>query len=128
MNAATTSSPRWPRRLGGLALYSLIWALPTASFALLIGKVSGFTIGSSPAGTAVFAIAFILTAAALHALLGRRFPRLLPVSNAARVCLDDALSTAEKVERLQQDAQVWRSLLANTALLSLLVIAALAVM
>ena len=120
MSTAATSSRRLQRRLGGLALYSLIWALPAASLALLLLELGNYK--SMPV---VFATVFVLVAVAIHALCSRMASRLFPLSDAARICLNDTLSTAQKAERLQQDAKVWRSMLTNIALLSLLVIAVL---
>jgi hypothetical protein len=126
MQQTTQPSHRWQRQLSGIALYGLIWSLPTAAIALLIAKL--FAFGGpfgSPIGAGAFAIVFILTAGVLHHVLSRKYPHLLPAGDAARLCFDGTLSMGEKIERLQRDAVVWRVVLGNGLFLSLLVIAVL---
>lgn len=118
-------SHRWPRRLTGLALHALMWSLPTATGALMLLKLVGASpIVADPGGPVVFAVGVVLISAALDALLSRKFPRLFPLGLAA-ICFDDTLSSAEKLQRLQQDKRVWQSLVSQIGFLSVLAIALL---
>jgi hypothetical protein len=122
MNAELSMTGRWSRRFAGVALHALIWDLPTAAAALMILKLAGaHAIVGDPAGPAIFAALFVMITAALTGLVARKFPRLDPLG-LGRVCFNDALSGAEKVDRLRQDGKVWQSLVTQGAFLSLLAI------
>lgn len=114
-------------RIAGGALHALVSGLPMGVSIVLLTRLLGWgSFSDGPAGPILFTLLFVILSAAFEAYAGQRWPRLYPVG-LGRICFDSALSPSQRVECLRLDPMVFRHILTQLAMVSLLALAVLTV-